>query len=145
MHCCRATESESFGRLFRGFFFEFCQSVCESRPVGLACAASKAVLDTILEDKLLDNVNEVGAYLMDAIRSLGEKYPTIIRSVRGKGFMVGIELTREGREIVQACLDAKLIINCTAGNVLRLVPSLTIGKQQVDEMITILDAVLAKQ
>ena len=111
----------------------------------LACAASKAVLDTILEDKLLDNVNEVGAYLMDAIRSLGEKYPTIIRSVRGKGFMVGIELTREGREIVQACLDAKLIINCTAGNVLRLVPSLTIGKQQVDEMITILDAVLAKQ
>ena len=111
----------------------------------LACAASKAVLDTILEDKLLDNVNEVGVYLMDAIRSLGEKYPTIIRSVRGKGFMVGIELTREGREIVQACLDAKLIINCTAGNVLRLVPSLTIGKQQVDEMITILDAVLAKQ
>ena len=111
----------------------------------LACAASKAVLDTVLEDKLLDNVNEVGAYLMDAIRSLGEKYPTIIRSVRGKGFMVGIELTREGREIVQACLDAKLIINCTAGNVLRLVPSLTIGKQQVDEMITILDAVLAKQ
>jgi acetylornithine/N-succinyldiaminopimelate aminotransferase len=111
----------------------------------LACAASKAVLDTILEDKLLDNVNEVGAYLMDAIRSLGEKYPTIIRSVRGKGFMVGIELTREGREIVQACLDAKLIINCTAGNVLRLVPSLTVGKQQVDEMITILDAVLAKQ
>ena len=111
----------------------------------LACAASKAVLDTILEDDLLDNVNEVGAYLMDAIRALGEKYPTIIRSVRGKGFMVGIELTREGREIVQACLDAKLIINCTAGNVLRLVPSLTIGKQQVDEMITILDAVLAKQ
>lgn len=111
----------------------------------LACAASKAVLDTILEDDLLDNVTEVGAYLMDAIRALGEKYPTIIRSVRGKGFMVGIELTREGREIVQACLDAKLIINCTAGNVLRLVPSLTIGKQQVDEMITILDAVLAKQ
>lgn len=111
----------------------------------LACAASKAVLDTIFEDDLLDNVNEVGAYLMDAIRALGEKYPTIIRSVRGKGFMVGIELTREGREIVQACLDAKLIINCTAGNVLRLVPSLTIGKQQVDEMITILDAVLAKQ
>lgn len=111
----------------------------------LACAASKAVLDTILEDNLLDNVNEVGAYLMDAIRVLGEKYPAIIRSVRGKGFMVGIELTREGRGIVEACLAEKLIINCTAGNVLRLVPSLTIGKQQVDEMITILDAVLAKQ
>lgn len=111
----------------------------------LACAAAKAVIDTILEDKLLDNVTEVGAYLMARIEELGAKYPEIIRSVRGKGFMVGVELTREGRAIVQACLDAKLIINCTAGNVLRLVPSLTIGKQQVDEMITILDEVLSKQ
>ena len=111
----------------------------------LACAAAKAVIDTILEDKLLDNVTEVGAYLMARIEELGVKYPEIIRSVRGKGFMVGVELTREGRAIVQACLDAKLIINCTAGNVLRLVPSLTIGKQQVDEMITILDEVLSKQ
>lgn len=111
----------------------------------LACAAANAVLDTILEDNLLDNVNEVGAHLMDSIKALGAKYPAIIRSVRGKGFMVGIELTREGRAIVEACLAEKLIINCTAGNVLRLVPSLTIGKQQVDEMITILDAVLAKQ
>ena len=111
----------------------------------LACAASNAVLDTILEDNLLDNVKEVGAYLMDNIKSLGEKYPAIIRSVRGKGFMVGVELTREGRGIVEACLADKLIINCTAGNVLRLVPPLTIGRQQVDEMITILDAVLAKQ
>ena len=82
---------------------------------------------------------------MARIEELGVKYPEIIRSVRGKGFMVGVELTREGRAIVQACLDAKLIINCTAGNVLRLVPSLTIGKQQVDEMITILDEVLSKQ
>lgn len=111
----------------------------------LACAAAKAVIDTILEDKLLDNVTEVGAYLMARIEELGAKYPEIIRSVRGKGFMVGVELTREGRAIVQACLDAKLIINCTAGNVLRLVPSLTIGRQQVDEMITILDEVLSKQ
>lgn len=111
----------------------------------LACAAANAVLDTILEDNLLDNVNEVGAHLMDSIKALGAKYPAIIRSVRGKGFMVGIGLTREGRAIVEACLAEKLIINCTAGNVLRLVPSLTIGKQQVDEMITILDAVLAKQ
>lgn len=111
----------------------------------LACAAAKAVIDTILADDLLANVNEVGAYLMEKIEALGAKYPEIIRSVRGKGFMVGIELTREGRAIVQACLDKKLIINCTAGNVLRIVPSLTIGRQQVDEMITILDEVLSKQ
>lgn len=111
----------------------------------LACAAANAVIDTIREDNLLANVSEVGAYLMDKLTALGAKYPEIIRSVRGKGFIVGVELTREGRAVVEACLAEKLIINCTAGNVLRLVPPLTIGKQQVDEMIAILDAVLAKQ
>lgn len=111
----------------------------------LACAAANAVIDTIEQDNLLANVTEVGAYLMDKIAQLGEKYPAIIRSVRGKGFMVGVELTREGRGIVEACLDKKLIINCTAGNVLRLVPSLTIGKQEVDTMIQILDEVLSEQ
>lgn len=111
----------------------------------LACAAANAVIDTIREDNLLANVSEVGAYLMDKLTVLGAKYPEIIRSVRGKGFIVGVELTREGRAVVEACLAEKLIINCTAGNVLRLVPPLTIGKQQVDEMIAILDAVLAKQ
>lgn len=111
----------------------------------LACAAANAVIDTIEQDNLLANVTEVGAYLMDKIAQLGTKYPAIIRSVRGKGFMVGVELTREGRGIVEACLDKKLIINCTAGNVLRLVPSLTIGKQEVDTMIQILDEVLSEQ
>lgn len=111
----------------------------------LACAAANAVIDTIEQDNLLVNVTEVGAYLMDKIAQLGAKYPAIIRSVRGKGFMVGVELTREGRGIVEACLDKKLIINCTAGNVLRLVPSLTIGKQEVDTMIQILDEVLSEQ
>lgn len=111
----------------------------------LACAAANAVIDTIEQDNLLANVTEVGAYLMDKIAQLGAKYPAIIRSVRGKGFMVGVELTREGRGIVEACLDKKLIINCTAGNVLRLVPSLTIGKQEVDTMIQILDEVLSEQ
>lgn len=111
----------------------------------LACAAANAVIDTIEQDNLLANVTEVGAYLMDKIAQLGAKYPAIIRSVRGKGFMVGVELTREGRGIVEACLAKKLIINCTAGNVLRLVPSLTIGKQEVDTMIQILDEVLSEQ
>lgn len=111
----------------------------------LACAAANAVIDTIEQDNLLANVTEVGDYLMDKIAQLGAKYPAIIRSVRGKGFMVGVELTREGRGIVEACLDKKLIINCTAGNVLRLVPSLTIGKHEVDTMIQILDEVLSEQ
>lgn len=111
----------------------------------LACAAANAVLDTIASDDLLSNVTEVGAYLMDKITALGKKYPAIIRSVRGKGFMVGVELAHEGRGIVEVCLAKKLIINCTAGNVLRLVPSLTIGKGEVDEMIRILDEVLSEQ
>ncbi len=111
----------------------------------LACAAANAVIDTILEEDLLANAKEVGEYLMGQARILGEKYPSIIAGVRGRGLMVGIELKHPGREIVEACLAEGLIINCTAGNVLRLVPSLIATKDNVDEMIAILSDVLAKQ
>ncbi|MPM91843.1 Acetylornithine aminotransferase [bioreactor metagenome] len=57
--------------------------------------------------------------------------------------MVGINLTQPGRDIVGKCLDNGIIINCTAGNVLRLVPPLNINKSHVDEVIKVLDEVLA--
>jgi len=53
-------------------------------------------------------------------------------------------LSMEGRDIVNSCLEAGIIINCTAGNVLRFVPPLIIKPVHVDEMIAVIDQVLAK-
>lgn len=110
----------------------------------LACAAANAVLDAIEADGLLDNAKRMGAYLMEKMRGLQEKYPALIREVRGMGLICGMELTRPGREIVDACMAGGAIINCTAGNVLRFVPPLIIDQSSADELIAILDKVLEK-
>ena len=92
----------------------------------------------------MKNAAELGDYLIDKCKSLQLKYPKLIKTVRGKGLMVGIELTRPGREVVDLCMDRGAIINCTAGNVLRFVPPLNIGRNHVDEVVAIVDAVLEK-
>lgn len=110
----------------------------------LACAAANATLDAIYEHKLLENTQQVGAYLKDKLSELKNKYPSLITQVRGMGLILGLQLTKPGREIVDECLAEGAIINCTAGDVLRFVPPLIITRENVDELIKILDKVLAK-
>lgn len=110
----------------------------------LACAAACVVLDALTKDNLMKNAVEVGAYLKEKFNAYKEKYPTLIKDVRGRGLILGMELSRPSREIANECLDYGAIINCTAGNVLRFVPPLNITKAHVDELIAILDKVLPK-
>ena len=110
----------------------------------LACAAANAVLAEFEKEKLLVNVQETGEYFFKALVALKEKYPKLISTVRGKGLMLGAELTIPGREIVNSCLEEGIIINCTAGNVLRFVPPLITKTVHIDEVLAVLDKVLAK-
>jgi len=110
----------------------------------LACAAANLVLDTIAKDHLLENVQTVGTYLKAKLEAFQQKYPSLITEVRGLGFILGMQLTKPGREIVDECLNYGAIINCTAGDVLRFVPPLIITKDHVDELVATLDTVLAK-
>ena len=110
----------------------------------LACAAANVVLDTIAKEHLLDHVNEIGAYLKSQLVKFQQKYPKLITEVRGMGLILGMQLTCPGRDIVNDCLEKGVIINCTAGNVLRFVPPLIITKVHVDELCSVLDEVLAK-
>ena len=110
----------------------------------LACAAALAVLDAIEQEGLMENAAAVGGYLIGKMQALQQKYPALIKEVRGKGLMVGAELTRPGREVVDLCMEQGAIINCTAGNVLRFVPPLNATRDQVDEVVAIVDAVLGK-
>ena len=110
----------------------------------LACAAALAVLEVFEKENLSANAVTMGNYLMSQLAGLKKKYPALIREVRGKGLMVGAELSKPGREVVDRCLKQGVIINCTAGNVLRFVPPLNIERNHVDEVIAILDDVLAQ-
>ena len=105
----------------------------------LVCAAANAVLDVFEEDNILDNVNEVGDYFISELKKLDKD---VISQVRGKGLMVGLELTKPGAEYVDKLREAGFLINCTAGNVLRFVPPLIITKEEIDQFIKALDEIL---
>lgn len=108
----------------------------------LACAAALAVLDEMEKPDFLPHVREMGGYFQGQLEKLRQTYPALILSVRGRGLLLGAELSRPGREIVDACLAEGAIVNCTAENVLRFVPPLIVTKAQIDELTAILDRVL---
>ena len=105
----------------------------------LVCAAANAVLDAFEEENILDNVNEVGEYFIEQLKALDKD---IIADVRGKGLMVGLELTKPGAEYVDKLREAGFLINCTADKVLRFVPPLIITKEEIDEFVKALDEIL---
>lgn len=105
----------------------------------LVCAAANAVLDAFDEYDLLDNVNEVGEYFIEELKKLDKE---VIADVRGKGLMVGLELTEPYAEYVNKLREAGFLINCTADKVLRFVPPLIITKAEIDEFVKALDEIL---
>ena len=107
----------------------------------LACAASLAVLETIQRERLVTQAERQGAYLLAQLQRLQHAHPQSIREVRGMGLMVGMELHREGKTIVDRCRERRLLINCTQERVLRLLPALTVKVKQIDRAIGILDDV----
>ncbi len=107
----------------------------------IVCAAGLAVFKAIKKEKLLKNATEMGNYLLKKLNILKQKYD-IIKEVKGLGLMVGVELTIEGKHIVEACFEKGLLINCTQGNILRLMPALNVKKKDIDKMIKILKDVL---
>jgi len=110
----------------------------------VACRAALAAIEMIDADGLLERAEQIGDGFRLRFESLRERC-TLIKEVRIKGAMIGLELTVEGTPIVQKCLDRRLLINCTHGTVIRLLPALTLTDEQLDEGCDILEAVLTSQ
>lgn len=108
----------------------------------LACAAADVVLAIVGNEAFLKHVEEMGDYMKSRLEAIKAKFPTLVKEVRGVGLILGMEINKPGRDIVNACLEKGSIINCTAGNVLRFVPPLIVEKEHIDEVCDILEAVL---
>ncbi len=106
------------------------------------CKAALSVLAAIQKEKLLTNVGSMGEYLLGKLKSLKEKYP-LIKDVRGMGLMCGVELSCEGKTIVEQCFKTGLLINCTHDCVLRIMPALNTTRKEIDKAMNILDGVLS--
>lgn len=109
----------------------------------LACAAVYATLTTIKSDNLVDKAAVKGAYFMELLKALQEKYPDKVVEIRGRGLMLGMELNQPGQAVVEHCLANGVIVNCTAGNVIRLVPPLIITIEDINTVAEALNKVLA--
>ncbi len=99
----------------------------------LACTAALATLDIIESEDLCKNAAEIGARIRSNLqRALAETQG--VRDIRGKGMMIGIELDRPCGELVKTALEAGLLINVTADNVVRLVPPLVMSAAEADQL-----------
>jgi acetylornithine/N-succinyldiaminopimelate aminotransferase len=111
----------------------------------LVCAAAVATIETLLEDGfILDQCNRMGKYLRKKLEQLKEEFPSLVIEIRGKGLLLGMEITRDGDPIVRACLEKGVLINCTAGNVLRFIPPLIVQQKDIDRLIDILEGIFAR-
>jgi predicted acetylornithine/succinylornithine family transaminase len=109
----------------------------------LACAAGLAVFKEIMSDGFLARVKAMGTHLRLALEELAAKH-RIVREVRGLGLMQAIDLKEPGAELVVALREAGVLMNCTAETVLRFLPPLIITRDEIEEMMGILDSVLSK-
>ena len=96
----------------------------------LAAAAGIAAIDMIERDGLLAHVDTVAEIFQERLAALKERCD-VVTDVRVLGMMIGVELSIDGTAVVQACMDRKLLVNCTQGRVIRLLPAMTITPDEV--------------
>jgi len=109
----------------------------------LTCAAACATVSHIIENDVTGNVRKVGQYFFNSLKELQRKYP-FITDVRGRGLLLAIQFDREiGQDMLNACLENGMLVNCVKPNALRFMPPLIIGNSDVDEALGILDKSLS--
>jgi acetylornithine/N-succinyldiaminopimelate aminotransferase len=110
----------------------------------IAARAGLAAIEMIENQKLLDRAKCLGDLFRARLEEL-QSQCGLIRQVRVLGVMIGLELSLEGAATVRACLERKLLVNCTSGTVIRLLPAMTLTDQQAHEGCDILADVLSSQ
>lgn len=109
----------------------------------IAARAGLAYIEAVENENLLERGKEIGEIFRTRMESLKQQC-NLIRDIRVLGTMIGVELSIDGAPIVKGCLDRRLLINCTHGTVIRLLPALNISDEQVHQGCDIIADVLKK-
>ena len=107
----------------------------------LVCAVSSKVIDVIEKNKLCKQSENIGKYLINEIKNKIQGL-SVVKEVRGKGLMIGIEINIKNSNIVKDCLDKNLILNLTSENVIRLLPPLILKKSEANFIAKTLHQIL---
>jgi acetylornithine/N-succinyldiaminopimelate aminotransferase len=107
----------------------------------LAMAVAKATLEILLDENLMSNCRLMGVYFMNKLNVLREKH-TVIKEVRGRGLLIGVELDCEAATIIKKGMDRGILLASAGTNVLRFVPPLIVTEQDIDQVVEILNDIL---
>ena len=107
----------------------------------MVTAVAGAVVESLLGDKWIDHCRAVGVHFKEKLQALAKKYP-FIKTVRGLGLILGVEMESPGASVVTALMEKGFLINCTQEKVLRFVPPLVVGNEEIDRLIEALGEVL---
>ncbi len=109
----------------------------------IACAGALGVLEAIEKEQLLSNTVQMGTFLRNELIKLKGRYP-IIKQIRGVGLMLGVEIIVNAPRAYDYCFAKGLLINCTQGNTLRIMPSMTVTEKEIKIAMKILEEAISK-
>ena len=110
----------------------------------LAMAVGNTVMDIVSSKKFLNNIKKLSQYFFSNLNLLKKKYPKIIKDIRGRGYLIGIQLYKDQTKFIQKLMDKKLLTIRAAENVIRVLPPLNVKKNELDQALKIIDTVCAK-
>ena len=107
----------------------------------LAMAVGNTVMSIIAKKKFLRNVKNLSAYFLLNLNKIKDKYPNIIKQIRGKGLLIGIQLHKDQSLFIKKLMDKKLLTIRAAENVIRILPPLNVKKTEIKKAINIINQV----
>lgn len=107
----------------------------------LACAVAFEILKVITQHDLINRAARLGEWAIDKLNTLKEKYP-VIKEVRGKGLMIGIQIDGDGKKVVGKMMEMGVLANSTANNTIRFLPPFIIQKDEFSQVIKIFESAL---
>ena len=110
----------------------------------LSCAAGIATLQALTQDGLIENAEKMGKIFREGLEKLKEKH-TMIREIRGRGLMIGVELKFEVKDILMNLMKEGVLMLYSGRNILRILPPLVISKEDITKVLETLDMVLTKE
>ncbi len=110
----------------------------------LAMSVGNTVMDIISNKKFLNNVKNLSKYFLLKLNKVQEKYPDIIKQIRGRGFLIGIQLYKDQTEFIKKLMDNQLLTIRAAENVIRILPPLNVKKNEIDLAIKIIEKVCSQ-
>ncbi len=110
----------------------------------LAMAVGNAVMDIVSAKKFLNNVKKSSKYFFSKLNKLKEKYPSIIKEIRGRGLLIGIQLQTDQTKFIKKLMDNKLLTIRAAENVVRILPPLNVKIKEINLALKIIDKVCSE-